>query len=66
MEYNFFLYLLRKVAFGVALGYALYTIFLFARPIAESITLVKYEEDFWFWSVVAGSIIFGFLGFLII
>jgi hypothetical protein len=65
MEY-FLLYLLRKIAFGVSVGYALYVVFLFARPLVESITLVKYEDDLWFWSVVAGSIILGFLAFLII
>ncbi len=62
----FFLYLIRKVAFGVAVGYALYCFFLFMRPVAESITLVKYEDDFWYWSVLAGSIIIGFLAFIIV
>jgi hypothetical protein len=29
-------------------------------------TDMKFEDDFWFWSVVAGSIIIGFLCFLIV
>ncbi|BFT94351.1 MAG: hypothetical protein MNSN_06360 [Minisyncoccus archaeiphilus] len=62
----FFIYLLRKLAFGIAVGYSLYSFFLFARPIIESATLATYEDDFWFWSVVAGSVVFGFLAFLII
>lgn len=62
----FFIYLARKVAFGVAVGFSLYIIFLFGRPFVEMKTDMKFEDDFWFWSVVAGSIIIGFLCFLIV
>lgn len=66
MEIPFYLYILRKIAFGLAVGFGIYYIFLYGRPIVERWTGIKFIDDVWFWYVIAGAVTIGLLAFLII
>jgi len=56
------IYLIRALAFGVAVGYALFYIFLYSKPIIEEILGVKkLDTDLWWIINVSAPIILGVL-----
>jgi len=66
MEIPFFMYIIRKIAFGLVVGFGIYAFFLYGRPFVERITGMTFIDDVWFWYVVAGAVAIGLLAFLII
>jgi len=66
MEIPFYIYILRKIAFGVTVGFGIYYFFLYGRPFVEKLTGMKFIDDVWFWYVIAGAVVLGLLAFLII
>lgn len=66
MEIPFFMYIIRKLAFGFTFGLGVFGFFLFGRPFVERITGMTFTDDVWAWYVLAGAIAMGLLAFLII
>ncbi|MFA6252047.1 MAG: hypothetical protein WCX74_01465 [Candidatus Paceibacterota bacterium] len=66
MEIPFYMYIIRKIAFGAAVGFGVYAFFLYGRPFVEKITGMIFTDDVWLWYVIAGAIAVGLLAFLII
>jgi len=66
MEIPFFMYIVKKIAFGLGVGFGIYFFFLYGRPFVEKITGMTFTDDVWLWYVIAGAVAMGLLGFLII
>jgi hypothetical protein len=57
------IYFIRSLAFGVAVGYAFFYVFLYFKPIAENIFGVKkFDTDLWWMIGVSTSVIMGIIG----
>ncbi len=56
------IYFLRAIAFGLAVGYALFYIFFYFKPITENLFGVKkFDTDLWWMITVSISVVGGIL-----
>ncbi len=53
------LFLIRKLLFGFALGFSVYFVLLFTKPIIEGSLKKKYNDDAYFWTVIFLGIVVG-------
>lgn len=62
-----FLYFLRAVLFGFAVGFSVFVIIFYFKPIATSMLGIKgIDTDVWWWSGMAIAVILGIVSILIL
>ncbi|MDD3170406.1 MAG: hypothetical protein WC410_00410 [Candidatus Paceibacterota bacterium] len=60
------LFLIRKGLFGLVLGFSLYFVLFFSKPILESVLKRKFNDDAYFWFIIFFSVVIGFVSMSII
>jgi len=55
------LFLVRKVLFGPVLGFSVYFVLFFSKPILESGLKRKFNDDAYFWFIIFFSVVIGIM-----
>lgn len=62
-----FIYFIRALLFGIAIGYAVFYFFLYFKPVIEDIAgAKKFNVDLWWMMTVTVSIVAGVIGFILL
>jgi hypothetical protein len=60
------LFLIRKILFGLVLGFSVYFVLLFSKPVIESALKRKYNDDAYFWYIIIFGVIIGLISMALI